>query len=262
MGGYTPVFDSIYTGTLYGKWPTAAVWASLLPLFDKNGVLDLSIDAICGMTGWPRDLMEQGISALMQPDPHSRTKGEDGRRLVLLDPNRSWGWRAVNHSRYREKARLMNRDADRVTSGENAARMANRRNPRRPPATPADPPSYTDTYSDSDKKEKTPRRATRGTPQGAGEVSLHESLPRAEWDEWLEFRRKRRWPIDPVTLRKQLNVLVTFDTETQRQIVAKSINAGWQGLFPPKGNGITKPPRREAPTTEELEAMEAARAGQ
>lgn len=154
MAGYTPVFDSIYTGTLYGKWPTAAVWASLLPLFDKNGVLDLSIDAICGMTGWPRDLMEQGINALMQPDPHSRTKGEDGRRLVLIDPDRSWGWRAVNHSRYREKARLLNRDAERVASGQNAARMARRRtpgDPRRPPETPADPPSDADAYTDADK---------------------------------------------------------------------------------------------------------------
>lgn len=255
--GYTPAFDSIYTGTLYGRWPTATVWASLLPLIDKHGEINLSYEAIAGMTGWPMDLLRAGIAELCKPDPGSRTEAEEGRRLVLLDPRRPWGWRVVNHAKYREKARKAAFDAARVADGSNANRMKTRRDPLRPDATRAYPLSDSNTNSDSNKKEKTPRRAARGTPQGAGDVPLHESLPRTDWDEWLEFRRKRRWPVDTTTLRKQLNVLVTFDTETQRQIIAKSINAGWQGIFPPKGRAATKP--REALSVQELEIRETQR---
>lgn len=66
-------------------------------------------------------------------------------------------------------------------------------------------------------------------------VVRHQSLPIVEWAEWVDHRRRRRWPIDPTTLNKQLALLAEFDTETQRQIIAQSINAGWQGLFRPKG---------------------------
>jgi len=130
---YTPVFDSIYTGTLYGKWPTAAVWASLLPLFDRHGHLDMSYEAICGLTGWPRDLLEEGIRALMEPDPNSRNPDEDGRRLVPIDPGRPWGWKAVNHGKYAEKARKMARQAEETASGRDAARKRlSRVDPTRP----------------------------------------------------------------------------------------------------------------------------------
>jgi Helix-turn-helix domain len=91
-------------------------------------------------------------------------------------------------------------------------------------------------------------------------VVLHESLPKQEWDEWLTLRRKRRWPTDELTLRKQLAVLAPYDTLTQSEIINRSIQAGWQGLFAPKATG---PPRKKyvpAPTVAELEAEEAARA--
>lgn len=145
--GYTPVFDSIYTGTLYGKWPAAAVWASLLPLLDKNGCIDMSLQAISGMTGWPMDLLKQGIEQLMEPDPDSRTPGEDGRRLVPIDPNRPWGWRAVNHSKYREKARKQNYDAERTASGKDAERKRKERSAR--PAMSRDVP-LSDTNTDTE----------------------------------------------------------------------------------------------------------------
>lgn len=92
-------------------------------------------------------------------------------------------------------------------------------------------------------------------------VVLHDSLPKPEWEQWLERRRKRRWPIDAVTLGKQLEVLSPYDEATQRRMLNDSIQAGWQGIFPPKnGNGVHTPP---APvkyrTADEIEAEERAR---
>lgn len=121
--GYTPVFGSIYAGTLWGRWPMAPVWASLLPLADARGQIDLSYEAIAGMTGWPLELLRQGIEQLCEPDPHSRSRAEEGRRLVLIDPARSWGWRVVNHELYREKARQAMHTAEQVADGRNAEKV-------------------------------------------------------------------------------------------------------------------------------------------
>ena len=162
MSGYTPAFDSIYDGTLYGRWPTAAVWATLIPLIDKHGEINRSYEAIAGMTGWPMELLRQGITELMQPDPGSRTPDEDGRRLILIDAARPWGWRVVNHAHYRERARLMAKNEREVTSGKNAERMATAAHRRSPPLTAAH--RLSDANADADKnssEKKTSPRSTR-----------------------------------------------------------------------------------------------------
>lgn len=146
LSGYTPVFSSIYDGTLYGKWPAAAVFATLLPLADVHGNVDMSYEAIAGRTGWPIELLQLGISQLMEPDKRSRSPNQEGRRMVMLDPERPWGWHLVNHSLYREKARLSAKNAREVSDGKNAKRMSSR---KRPPETAADPLSNSYTNSNS-----------------------------------------------------------------------------------------------------------------
>lgn len=123
MSGYTPVFDSVFHGTLCGQWPTLPVWLTILPLADKNGHIDMTYQAIAALTGWPLDLLKQAIGTLTQPDPDSRSPEEEGRRLVLLDPtNRQWGWRVVNHGQYREKARKQMQQIAATESGRDAER--------------------------------------------------------------------------------------------------------------------------------------------
>jgi hypothetical protein len=159
MSGYTPVFASIYDGTLYGRWPGAAVFASLLPLANARGEIDMSLKAIAGRTGWPLDLLEAGIRQLSEPDTGSRTSAEDGRRMVPLDPTRPWGWRLVNHAQYRERARLLAKDAARTASGRDAERKRAAREraaagnvPPCPPASPGVPLSDSDTNTDINPK--------------------------------------------------------------------------------------------------------------
>lgn len=89
------------------------------------------------------------------------------------------------------------------------------------------------------------------------EPELHASLPKETWIEWIAHRRSRKWPVDSVTLRKQLALLSRYTTEEQRASIDNSIQAGWQGLFPPKGR-LAKP-HVPAMSTEEAEAEAAAR---
>jgi hypothetical protein len=41
--------------------------------------------------------------------------------------------------------------------------------------------------------------------------------------------------MSPRALKPQLKLLAKFDTDTQREIIETSMQAGWQGLFAPKG---------------------------
>jgi hypothetical protein len=97
-------------------------------------------------------MLEQGIRELMEPDPQSRSQDEEGRRLVLIDPARNWGWRVVNIQKYRRKVS----DANQIADGRNAAKVARHKDRKRTPQdtaghheTPRTPNS--DSYTNSNK---------------------------------------------------------------------------------------------------------------
>lgn len=136
MSGYNPIFDSIFTGTLSGKWPDIGVWSCLVGMKDKHGHIDCTPQYLARVLGLDVNALLECIDRFMQPDPYSRSRDCDGRRLELIDPSRPWGWKVVNHHKYREKARLSAKSEREITSGENRERMGDRRGP---PETAADP---------------------------------------------------------------------------------------------------------------------------
>ncbi|MDB6102558.1 MAG: hypothetical protein JWO52_2557 [Gammaproteobacteria bacterium] len=126
--GYTPLFSSLTTGTLCGRWPDIGLWPIVLSLADRHGVVDVTPDYLAKVTGLSLKDVIACMARFCAPDPYSRTPDEEGARLILLDANsRSWGWRVVNHTKYCEKARKAAFDATRVEDGRNAERMRARR---------------------------------------------------------------------------------------------------------------------------------------
>lgn len=116
---YGKVFESIYDGTLAGHWQAIVTMQQLIVLADENGVVDMTADAISRRTTIPLKIIEAGLDHLARPDPLTRTPGEDGRRIVLLDDHRPWGWRLVNHAKYRALRNLeQKREADRQRIAE------------------------------------------------------------------------------------------------------------------------------------------------
>ena len=100
---YGKVFSSIYEGTLHGQWEAIVVMQQLIVLCDQNGVIDMTPPAIAARTSIPINIIEKGLKVLAETDPYSRTPGHDGKRIVLLDEHRPWGWMLVNHAQYRAK---------------------------------------------------------------------------------------------------------------------------------------------------------------
>lgn len=93
------------------------------------------------------------------------------------------------------------------------------------------------------------------------EPDLHASLPLDAWQEWLKHRKRKRWPCDATTLTKQLNVLKAHSEAEQRAMIDASINAGWQGIFEPKGTQHRRPVSSVSSvrSADEIEADERAR---
>lgn len=108
---YAKVFAQMYDGTLRTRapWQAMVTFQQLLILADQDGVVDMTLDAIHIRTGIPYEILEAGIEALQQADKASRTPDEEGRRIVLLDEHRDWGWKLVNYVKYRQ----MQRESDR-----------------------------------------------------------------------------------------------------------------------------------------------------
>jgi len=101
---YGKIFESMYDGTLYGQWQAIITFQQLIVLADQEGFVDLTPPAIAARTSIPLKIIERGISILESEDPYSRTEGENGKRILRMNPDRPWGWQIVNYKKYRNMA--------------------------------------------------------------------------------------------------------------------------------------------------------------
>jgi hypothetical protein len=105
------------------------VFMDLLVLADREGVVDMTLDAVSRRTNVPEEIVAHAISVLMTPDPKSRSGDEEGRRLIPLDSHRDWGWQIVNYEHYRnirdeEARRAYFRDKQRAHREKNRQTMS------------------------------------------------------------------------------------------------------------------------------------------
>ena len=94
----------MYDGTLVsrGPWQAVVTFQQLIVLANRDGIVDMTPEAISRRTSIPLDIITLGIEELMKPDPRSRTPDDEGRRITLLEAHRDWGWHIVNHEKYRQ----------------------------------------------------------------------------------------------------------------------------------------------------------------
>jgi hypothetical protein len=98
---YAKLFASIYQGTLRGNTHGLVVFTNMLAHADPAGWVDIHPKAIAEEVGLTIDEVRAAIDVLEAPDIDSRSPEEGGRRLIRLDEHRVWGWRIVNHAKYR-----------------------------------------------------------------------------------------------------------------------------------------------------------------
>jgi hypothetical protein len=126
---FAKVFFQIFESSISDDYLARHVFMDMLVLSDEEGVVDKTPRAISRITNVPLEIVERGIAKLSAADPDSRTPDEDGRRIVLIDENRTWGWRIVNYLKYRqirdeEARRISNRSYKRDQRAKEKAAAA------------------------------------------------------------------------------------------------------------------------------------------
>lgn len=99
---FAKLFMQMYESTIAEDWQGLITFQQLCILCDWYGIIDMTPRSISRLTCLPQDIIEAGLKTLEQPDPDSRTKECEGRRIVRLDPEREWGWQIVNFEKYRD----------------------------------------------------------------------------------------------------------------------------------------------------------------
>lgn len=205
---YTPLFDTLTTGTLCGKWPDIGLWPVVLSLANRYGEIDTTPHFLASVTGLELEEVVACMERFCQPDEHSRTLEHEGRRLALIDPRRSWGWKVLNHAKYREKARLYARDQRRAAEAAQQ-RATSPDNSRSPPRTPENTPSNVNVNRNSEKK---------------SEVAHAPSPPPSKPKARLASRIPEGWKPDPELVAYAEKELPNVDVEK----LAEAFTDYWQ----------------------------------
>lgn len=98
---YTKLFSSIIMSTIWREDDdTRIVWITMLALADKNGEVQASVPGLADAARVSVEGCREALIRLMAPDPDSRTKTDEGRRIAEI----SGGWELLNHGKYRRMA--------------------------------------------------------------------------------------------------------------------------------------------------------------
>jgi hypothetical protein len=157
---YTKLLSSITESTVwYEPDATRLVWITMLAMADRNGRVWASIPGLAGRARVSSDACRTAIACFLAPDPDSRTKEHEGRRIEEIDG----GWHLLNHTKYRElrdtderqayqrewianKRRQQKSPGDTVDDGDNVDISRPQSTQAAPaPAPSADPEKNTDT---------------------------------------------------------------------------------------------------------------------
>ena len=100
MTGYTKLFGSIVASTIWREDDkTRIVWVTMLAMANYRGDVEASIPGLADMARVTIADAEKALVALQAPDPYSRTRDYEGRRIEQIEG----GWHLLNHAKYRDK---------------------------------------------------------------------------------------------------------------------------------------------------------------
>lgn len=118
---YGKIFASTFTGSMYGAGVDVfAVWAYVLANTYESQV-ELNPMMLAAALGSTPDKVEQAIAFLCAPDPRSRSKTEEGRRLIREG---EFAYRVPNFDAYRKiRNEEERREYNRVKKAEQRERQ-------------------------------------------------------------------------------------------------------------------------------------------
>lgn len=132
---YTPIMRQILDSSVWEADVRARVlWITMLVIASepgRRGTVDMTLRALAGRACLSPEDTVAALDVLSSPDPTSRTRAEEGRRIVLLDAaGRDWGWRIVNWTHYAEAQKRLHAAVRQARSRDRAKNATTKRVPR------------------------------------------------------------------------------------------------------------------------------------
>lgn len=204
MSTFAKLFGSIVTSTVWGlSSDTCKVWITMLALADRDGIVEGSIPGLARVAVVSEDAVREALRLFLAPDPDSRTKKDEGRRIKEV----VGGWLLINYVDHRQRA----------SAEERRERDAERKRQKRAPkvGTPIEPESesvrvrpqaseqirnvghISDSAFASDPRSdsETDPDPDLGSEQGAGQENERSAV--GEWIARGVFGRAERYVKDP-----------------------------------------------------------------
>lgn len=120
---FTKLFASITDSSIWSEDnATRIVWITMLAMADASGYVGASILGLAARARVSVPEAEAALKKFLAPDPYSRTRDYDGRRIMLADG----GWTLINYKRHRDIARDESiKESKRLWAAKARARQAN-----------------------------------------------------------------------------------------------------------------------------------------
>lgn len=109
---YAKLFSSITSSTIWGESsPTRIVWVTMLAMKRKDGCVYASVPGLARQANVTLEECQAALQCFLSPDPYSRTKEHEGRRIEEIDG----GWLVLNATKFdairsAEERRAYNRE--------------------------------------------------------------------------------------------------------------------------------------------------------
>lgn len=99
MTEFVKLYGSILDSTVWLEaLPTKVVWITMLAMADWEGFVSAAVPTLAKRAGVTRNDCEAALVVLGAPDPDSKTKEFEGRRIEQT----AGGWKILNHGKYRD----------------------------------------------------------------------------------------------------------------------------------------------------------------
>lgn len=239
MAGYTKLWSDIVHSTIWREEAhVRLVWITMLAISDRNGYVGASLPGLADAARVTVDEAREALIRLAAPDPDSRTKDHEGRRITDAEG----GWTILNYLYHREREAGERR---RVQVREAVRRHRAKKKPKDVIA-----------YSDSVTNGKRGKPMQKHRADAEAEKNIHVRFwalyptraggnPRGDAEKALRARLAEGIPLDSIlegTTRYRAYCEATGAIGTQYVKMAKSwLSPSYEGWAQPWNLPITKP---------------------
>lgn len=217
---FAKVFSQIFDSSIVENPSVRFTFMDLLVLADRNGVVDMTHEAIARRTNRPIETIRKTILQLESPDNRSRTSDRQGARLKRLDEHRDWGWMIVNYHYFRQIA------SEEQRREKTLARVHKHRKVK---------PLRSVTLCNASNAMQKERQKEKEIEYPAGAGVEFQTI----FKKWMDYRKGTgKKPKDWMEMfQAQIEWIVQQPKSDWIEIVKQSIRNGWQGLFALKAKG-------------------------